>query len=183
MSILPVTLYGDKILKKKAKSVQGITPAIEKLVDDMFHTMKNADGMGLAANQVGRNKSIFVIDLSPVKGYENFKPVVFINPRIEFLSEEKVGIEEGCLSVPGIREEVIRPEGIRIAYEDINKKENIIEYDELFARVIQHEYDHLHGLFFTDRLEEETQKILKRSLSKIKSRKIETDYPVTEKEK
>lgn len=183
MAILPVTLYGDKILKKKAKHVQSVTPDVLSLIDDMFKTMKNADGIGLAANQVGRSESIFIIDLSPVKGYEHHKPVIFINPKIELLSDEKSIIEEGCLSLPGIRAEVTRPEGVRIVYEDVNNKVNTVEYDELFARVIQHEYDHLQGIYFTDRIDEESQKMLKKSLSKIKNRKLDFDYPVTEKEK
>jgi len=183
MAILPVTLYGDKILKKKAKHINSVTPEILSLIDDMFKTMKNADGIGLAANQVGRNESLFIIDISPVKGYEHYKPIVFINPKIELFSDEKSIIEEGCLSLPGIRAEVTRPEGVRIIYEDINNKVNSVEYNELFARVIQHEYDHLQGIYFTDRIDEESQKILKKSLNKIKNRKLDFDYPVTDKEK
>ncbi|MDP2302136.1 MAG: peptide deformylase [Ignavibacteria bacterium] len=181
MGILPVTLYGDKILRKKAKKIEKIDNPVIKLIGDMFETMRNADGMGLAANQVGSDSSLFIIDLSLVKGYEKLKPMVFINPKIIGQSEEESLVEEGCLSIPDIRAKIKRPEAIKIVYNDPELKEHTLEADKLLARVIQHEYDHLQGIFFTDRLDDETLKRYKKSLLKIKNRKIEIDYPVTPK--
>ncbi|MGE5679655.1 MAG: peptide deformylase [Bacillota bacterium] len=182
MSILPITIYGDKVLKEKTRPVTDIDSSLIKVVKDMFATMHNANGIGLAANQVGVNKSLFVIDISDVEGYEKIKPVVMINPRIVLHSDEKVPMEEGCLSVPTLRAEVIRPKMIKVVYYDTDMKENSIEADELFARVIQHEYDHLQGKFFTDRLNDELRKRVKKDLIEIKNRKVEVDYPITEKE-
>lgn len=183
MAILPITLYGDKILKKKAKRVNKITPEVLSLVDDMFETMYNAEGMGLAANQVGREEFIFVIDISSVKGYETSKPMVFINPKIVAVSEEKISLEEGCLSLPTIRAKIERPVAVKLIYNDLEMNEIVLEDDKLLARVVQHELDHLLGIYFIERADEETQKMLKKTLTKIKNRKMEFDYPVTEKDK
>lgn len=146
----------------------------------MFETMKNASGIGLAANQVGANKQIFIVDLSAIEGYEQSKPIVFINPKIETFSEEKIVMEEGCLSIPDVRAEVERPKNVVIKYLDTNMQEQELEADELLARVIQHEFDHLQGVLFIDRITDEVKKKLKKNLNKIKQRKIEFDYPVTE---
>lgn len=180
MSLLPVTLYGDKILRKKVDKVSDVDDETIKLISNMFDTMRNANGIGLAANQVGANKSIFVVDISKVEGYEEIKPVVFINPVIEKYSEEKVMFEEGCLSIPDVHGEVERPESVVIKYYDTDLNVQKLEADKLFARVIQHEYDHLQGILFTDLIDEETKKKLKKPLHKIKKRKIEVSYPVSE---
>jgi peptide deformylase len=182
MSILPITIYGDKILKDKTKPVNDIDSNMIKIIKNMFATMHNANGIGLAANQVGIDRSLFVIDLSDVEGYEKLKPVVMINPRIVLLSDEKVPMEEGCLSVPSLRAEVIRPKMVKINFYDTDMKEQSVEADELYARVIQHEYDHLFGKFFTDRLSDELKKRVKKDLIEIKNRKVDVDYPITEKE-
>jgi len=181
MAILPVTLYGDAILKKKAVRVTKVDAKILNLIDDMFETMHNADGMGIAANQVGSNKSIFVLDIRGVKGFEKTKPMVFINPKIVEYSEETTMIEEGCLSLPGIRSKVERPVGIKMTYQDLELNNHVLEDDDLLARVIQHEYDHLQATFFTDRLDAEGKKMVKKLLQKITARKVEVNYPVTEK--
>jgi len=173
-------MYGDKILRKKVAKVAEVDNKIVKLVSDMFETMHNAHGVGLAANQVGLNKQIFVVDISVVDDYENFKPLVMINPKIISKSEETISIEEGCLSIPDLRGAVVRPESIIIEFDDINMKRNAIESDDLLARVIQHEYDHLQGILFTDLVDEETKKRLKKPLNKIKNRKIDVDYPISE---
>ena len=180
MSLLPVTLYGDKILRKKVDKVSDVDNETIELISNMFDTMRNANGIGLAANQVGANKSIFVVDISKVEEYEEIKPVVFINPVIEKYSEEKVMFEEGCLSIPDVHGEVERPESVVIKYYDTDLNVQTLEADKLFARVIQHEYDHLQGILFTDLVDEETKKSLKKSLQKIKKRKIEVSYPVSE---
>lgn len=180
MSVLPITIYGDKILRKKVSPVTKIDDKTIKIIKLMFETMRNANGIGLAANQVGVNKSIFVVDISPVENYEKYKPITMINPKIVNKSDELVTIEEGCLSIPDIRGEVIRPKEISIKYLDVDLNEHQIDADDLYARVIQHEYDHLKGILFTDLISDELKKQLKKSLNKIQKRKIETEYPISE---
>lgn len=180
MSILPITVYGDKILRKKTNIVNNVDDKIIELIKLMFDTMKNANGIGLAANQVGYNKSIFIVDVSPVEGYEKYKPITMINPVIVNNSEESIVLEEGCLSIPGLHAEISRPKEITIKYQDINLTEQQIDADSLLARVIQHEYDHLKGILFTDLLDDELKKQYRKSLTKIQKRKIEIDYPISE---
>lgn len=179
MSIVPITICGDKILRKKTARVSEIDAETVGIISDMFETMRNANGIGLAANQIGVNKQIFVVDISPVEGYEKYKPIAMINPKIISKSEETNSIEEGCLSIPDLRSEIIRPEAISISYFDVDLKEHTIEADDLLARVIQHEYDHLQGILFIDYLDEEMQKRYKKHLNKIKKRKLEIDYPIS----
>ena len=179
MAILPVNLYGDQILKKKATLVQKIDQSVITLINDMFATMRNADGIGLAANQVGSNYSIIVIDISLLEGFEDSKPLFFINPKIVWSSEEEIEIEEGCLSLPNLRAKVFRPESIKIEFQDMSLSDKTLEASGILARVIQHEYDHLQGIVFTDRIDEETKKMVKKSLTRIKNRKIDIDYLVT----
>ena len=102
MSIVPITMCGDKILRKKAAKVSQIDASIVGIIADMFETMRNANGVGLAANQIGLNKQIFVVDVSPVEGYEKYKPIAMINPKIISKSDDTDSIEEGCLSIPGM---------------------------------------------------------------------------------
>jgi peptide deformylase len=179
MAILQVTQYGDEILVKKAESVKKIDRATLELINNMFDTMHNADGIGLAANQVGSNKAIFVIDLSEVKGYEKSPKLIFINPRVAERSSETIKMEEGCLSLPGLHVEVERPKSIKMIYHDLELREQTIEADGMAARVMQHEFDHLLGYFATDRVEEDKKKELKSALAQIKNREVEVDYPVT----
>ncbi len=179
MPILPITVCGDKILRKKVAKVSKVDNKIIKLIADMFETMHNANGIGLAANQVGANKQIFVVDISMVEGYENSKPITFINPKIINKSEETSVYEEGCLSIPDQRADVTRPKKISIEFQDLDLNKQIIEADELLARVIQHEYDHLQGILFTDLVDEGTKKRLKKPLNKIKNRKVEVAYPIS----
>jgi len=181
MSVLPINLYGDKILRKKAEPVKEIDMELVEFIKNMSDTMHSASGIGLAATQVGSDKAIIVIDISVVDAYKDVKPLVLINPEILEFSDEKISMEEGCLSLPDLRKEVIRPAKIKMKYFDTNMKEHIVDADELLARVMQHEYDHLQGVLFTDKLNEGTQKKIKRELARIKSRKVETDYPVTPK--
>jgi peptide deformylase len=180
MPLIPITVYGDKILWKKTSKVTNVDDNTIRIIADMFDTMRNANGVGLAANQIGLNKQIFVVDISPVEGYEKYKPIAMINPRIVSKSDETISMEEGCLSIPDLRAEVIRPKSIFVSFFDVNMKEHTIETDELFARVIQHEYDHLQGILFIDYLDDELKKRYKKHLEKIKKRKIDIDYPVSE---
>jgi len=183
MAILQVTQFGDEILKKKSEPVKKIDRATLELINNMFDTMDNADGIGIAANQVGSNKSIFVVDLSEVKGYEKTPKLICINPKIAERSSETVVMEEGCLSLPGLHVEVERPRSIKLIYQDLDLKEQTLEAEGMASRVIQHEYDHLIGYFATDRVPDEKKKELRKALSSIKNREVEVDYPVTNKSK
>lgn len=180
MALLPITVYGDKILRKKGSRVAEVDSATVALIKNMFDTMRNANGIGLAANQVGSDKNIFVIDVSIMEGNEDIKPMVLINPDIKLYSDEKIIMEEGCLSIPEVRADVERPEMIKISYQDSDLKKHTIETDGILSRVMQHEYDHLQGILFTDRIDDETKKELKKELNKIRQREIEIDYPITE---
>jgi len=180
MAVLPITVYGDKILRKKANKVTEVDLKTIELIKNMFDTMKNANGIGLAANQVGSDKSIFVVDISQVEDYEDTKPIALINPKIIERSEKKVLIEEGCLSIPDVREEVRRPESITIVYHDTDLQEHTLEADGLMARVMQHEFDHLQGILFTDLISDDLKKKYKKDINRIRKRKIEIEYPITE---
>ena len=173
-------MYGDKILRKKVDEINEVDLNTVELIKNMFETMNNASGIGLAANQVGANKKIFIVDIAKVEDYEELKPIVFINPKITKYSEEKTVFEEGCLSIPDLRADVERPEKITIVYKDTDMNEHTLEADELLSRVIQHEYDHLRGVLFPDLVDEDMRKRLKKPLNKIKKRKIEIDYPISE---
>ena len=180
MTLLPITLIGDKILRKKATRVTEVDMKTIELIKNMFDTMKNASGIGLAANQVGSDKSIIVVDISGVEDYEEFKPLVLINPKIISRSEDVSVFEEGCLSIPDIRADVERPESITLTYNDTDLKEITLKADDLLARVVQHEYDHLQGILFTDLISDDLKKKVKKDIIKIKKRKMEFQYPVTE---
>jgi peptide deformylase len=180
MALLPITLIGDKILKRKASLAKDVDPKIIELIHDMFETMRNARGIGLAANQVGADKSIFITDVSVVEGHEDEKPLVFINPVITERSEEVISMEEGCLSIPDIRAEIERPEKVTISYKDTDFNVRTFTAEGLLARVIQHEYDHLQGTLFTDLISSDIKKKLNKDIIKIKKRKIEIQYPVSE---
>jgi peptide deformylase len=180
MALLPITLIGDKILRKKAALVKNVDDNIIELIRDMFETMRNAKGIGLAANQVGADKSIFITDVSVVDGHKDEKPMIFINPVITKRSIDKISMEEGCLSIPDIRAEIERSEKITIAYKDTDFKDQTLLADGLLARVIQHEFDHLRGILFTDLISSDIKKKINKDIIKIKKRKIEIQYPVSE---
>jgi peptide deformylase len=179
MAILPITVYGDKILRQKTKKVTQIDDSVIELIRNMFETMHNASGIGLAANQVASDKSIFIVDLSVLEEYEKFKPVAIINPEILEVSEEIDVMEEGCLSLPNLRADVERPAIIKLKYLDTDENEQIIEADELFARVILHEYDHLIGKMIPDRVDNRERKKMQKLLNRIMERKEKVDYPIT----
>jgi len=179
MAILPITVYGDKILRQKTKPVQSVSDDLIVTIKDMLDTMRNAKGVGLAANQVGIDKSIFVVDLKGVEGYEKFKPMIFINPEIILQSDEKVVIEEGCLSLPTLRADVERSKMIKIRYLNTDEELMELEADDFLARVILHEYDHLIGKLIPDRVSENVKSLLADELKKIKNREVDIDYPIT----
>lgn len=172
--VLPIVAYGDPVLKQVAKEIEEDDSELKQLIDNMFETMYNASGVGLAAPQIGKSIRLFVVDASPFAEDEDednseldgFKKV-FINPIIEDESGEEWGFNEGCLSIPGIREEVFRKENIKISYYDENFNFLEEEYDGYAARIIQHEYDHIEGKLFTDRIPPLRRRLLKRKLDEI----------------
>jgi peptide deformylase len=180
MSIIPIKVYGDKILRQKAQPVKAVTDELIEKIRNMFDTMRNANGVGLAGNQVGFRESLFTIDLKGSEGYDKFKPIVMINPEIISTSDELVIMEEGCLSLPTLRAEVERPEIIKVRYLDTDEKEQELEADDMFARVILHEYDHLIGKMIPDRVADKVKKYLQKDINKIINREIEIDYPIAE---
>lgn len=177
MSILPIFLCGDKILRKKAKKIKQVDDWLIKFIADMFETMKQANGIGLAANQVGLDLSLLIVDLSEVEGYENFKPKVFINPVIKESTGKSV-YEEGCLSIPGIHYKIERPEKIKVEYQDTDLNVFVEEFDGLLSRVLQHEIDHLNGKLFIDYIPKEGMTEIEDELLEIKERKREFEYLV-----
>jgi len=180
MAILPITVYGDRILWQKAKPVKAVDDDLIFTIQNMFTTMRNANGIGLAANQVGIDKQIFIVDVSPMEEYEHIKPVVMINPKIIRTSDDLVIMEEGCLSLPDLRADVERPAEIKIRYLNTDEQEVEIEADDFFSRVIQHEYDHLIGKMIPDRVEEKVRKDMQSYLLQISNREIECEYPITQ---
>jgi peptide deformylase len=178
MSILPIYTFDHPILRRKLRPVDDVTDELVQLSLDMFETMRNADGIGLAANQVGRDVAMTVIDISGIEGYEGFTPLTLVNPVVEAVSEEEEGYEEGCLSLPDLRAEVTRPTGAQIRYFDLDMREHVIETDALLARVAQHEIDHLNGIYFVDHLKPMRRAMLKRRLLEIKRGEVEADYPL-----
>jgi peptide deformylase len=181
MAIIPITVYGDKILRQKALTVSAVNDDIIEKIRNMFATMRNANGLGLAANQVGFRESIFVLDLEGAEGYDRFKPIALINPQIVLQSDEKVVMTEGCLSLPTLHADVERSEIIKVKYLDTDEKECEIEASDLFARVILHEYDHLIGKMIPDRVNDKVKKNLQKELESISNREVKIDYPITEK--
>lgn len=145
MAIRKIREDGDEVLRKKSKTVDEITPKVKELIEDMIDTMYEADGVGLAAPQVGILKRIFVVDIGE-------GPMVFINPEILETSGSQTD-DEGCLSIPGYYAPVCRPDYVKVKFLDENMKENILEAEEFFARAILHENDHLNGVLFKDRVD------------------------------
>lgn len=177
--ILPIYTYGSTVLRKQAEPIAADYPELSTLVDNMYQTMYKAEGVGLAAPQVGLAIRLLVIDLVAFKEDNpelgSFK-VVMINPTLLEKSEEEVSAEEGCLSIPGIHETVTRAASIKIQYYDMDFKEHIEEFDGFKARVVQHEYDHLEGNLFTDKVSPIRRQLLKSRLTNIVKGKTSCDY-------
>ena len=178
--ILPVTLYGDPILKKRADDIVESHPNLQEIIKNMWQTMYAASGIGLAAPQVALSIRLFIVDTVQLeeKRKTNFKGIkkVFINPTIFEESGEEWKYEEGCLSIPGIREDVFRNPVIKIRYFDENFKEFTDTFDEMNARVIQHEYDHIEGHVFIDHLSPIRRQLLKSKLTNIAKGKVSCRY-------
>ena len=177
--IYPIILYGSNVLRKKADDIKKDEIDVKKLSDDMFETMENADGIGLAAPQIGISKRIFVVDgtLLEDEQMKNFKKV-FINPMIISESGEDWGFEEGCLSIPNIREKINRKTDIEVTYFDENWNQFTENFNGMRARVIQHEYDHIEGKLFTDYLPSLKRKLLANKLKEISKGKCDVSYQV-----
>jgi peptide deformylase len=176
--ILPIIAYGHPVLKKEAIELPSDYANLESLLENMWETMYNANGVGLAAPQVGLSVRLFLIDTvqifeeNPEKGIKK----AFINPEIISEDGKPWAYEEGCLSIPHIRADVSRLANIKISYYDENFKQHTEEYDDINARVIQHEYDHIEGKLFTEKLKPLKKRMLKRKLEAIKEGNVKTDY-------
>ncbi|MEN8121246.1 MAG: peptide deformylase [Bacteroidota bacterium] len=179
--ILPVSIIGSPVLRKVAKDIDKDYKDLSKFIEDMFETMYESDGVGLASPQVGKSIRLFIIDATPMEeddpSLKGFKKI-FINAKITERSGEMVNMEEGCLSIPGIREDVRRADKIRIEYYDENFEFHDEYYEGISARVIQHEYDHIDGILFTDKISPLRKRIIKGKLQAISKGKFETHYRV-----
>ncbi|MFK8036972.1 MAG: peptide deformylase [Crocinitomicaceae bacterium] len=197
--ILPIVAYGDPLLKREAQEIDENYDGLKALIDNMFETMYAASGVGLAAPQINRSVRIFIVDASPfaeveegeepdplAEGLDGFKKV-FINPIIEEEEGEEWAFAEGCLSIPKIREDVLRKPKIKISYYDENWNFFEEEYEGYAARIIQHEYDHIEGVLFTDYLSPLKKKMLKKKLMNISKGEIDVSYrmkfPINKKRK
>ena len=184
--ILPIVAYGDPVLRKKAKEINAEYPKLDELISNMWDTMYNAHGVGLAAPQIGLPIRLFLVDTTPFSDDDDLSPEeqqaldgfkkVFINAKIEQEEGEEWDFNEGCLSIPEVREDVKRKPTITITYQDEDFKTYTETYDGLLARVIQHEYDHIEGILFTDKLSSLKKRLLKSRLDKISKGKINADY-------
>jgi len=175
--ILPVVAYGDPVLKKRASEIDKNYPGLKKLIDDMYDTMYNSNGVGLAAPQIGLSIRLFVIDGAPFEEDEvkDFKKV-FINPVIKNETGDPWKFNEGCLSIPGIREDVSRMPVVDIEYFDENWVKHKEKIAGLAARIVQHEYDHIDGVLFTDRISPFRKRLLKKKLEDIGNGIVDVDY-------
>jgi peptide deformylase len=184
--ILPIVAYGDPVLKKKSTDITKDYPNFDNLLINMFETMYNAFGVGLAAPQIGLPIRMFLVDTTPfsedealteeeqevLKGFKR----VFINAKIVNEEGDEWAFNEGCLSIPDVREDVFRKPNITIEYLDENFEPHSESFDGLIARVIQHEYDHIEGILFTDKLSSLKKRLIKGRLSNISKGKINVDY-------
>ena len=185
--ILPIVAYGSPVLRKETEEIEEGSD-INELISNMFDTMYASSGVGLAGPQIGESLRIFIVDASPFSEPEegekaskeqlqlkDFKKV-FINPIIEAEKGKEWPFSEGCLSIPGIREEVIRKPTVRISYFDENWTLHEETFEGIAARIIQHEYDHVEGVLFTDRLNPFKRRLLKRKLDDISKGIVDIDY-------
>ena len=184
--ILPIIAYGHPVLKRKAEVINKDYPKLKELIENMFETMYNASGVGIAAPQIGLSIRLFIVDTNPFgeddslsdndrNQLKSFKKI-FINPVIIDEKGDEWSFEEGCLSIPNIREGVLRQKQITIQYHDENFNKHTDSFDGLLARVIQHEYNHIEGVLFTDKLSSFKKQLLKKKLLKISSGKLSFDY-------
>jgi peptide deformylase len=178
--VYPIVVYGDPILRKKAQDVEKGTD-LKAFINDMYETMYAASGIGLAAPQIGKFIRVFIVDGTSLEeepqDMSDFKKV-FINPVLLSSDGDPWAFEEGCLSIPTIRENVLRPETVRIRYYDENWTLKEETYDRVKARIIQHEYDHIEGKLFIDYLSPLKKKMLKGKLADISKGDVDTEYRI-----
>lgn len=177
--ILPIIAYGHPVLKKKAINLEKDYANLDNLLENMWETMYNANGVGLAAPQIGLGVRVFLVDTEQLyEDQEENKGIkkVFINAQIIEESGEHWAYEEGCLSIPHIRGDVERQSKITIEYFDENFKKHTEHYDQVDARVIQHEYDHIEGLLFTEKLKPLKKRLIKRKLDSIRKGNVKAEY-------
>jgi len=182
----PIVAYGHPVLRKVAKEISSDYTGLQKLIDDMFETMYASNGVGLAAPQIDKSIRLFIIDAEPFAEIDEDMDEeeknklkgkrVFINPKIIGETGKKWDFTEGCLSIPGINEDVTRLDTIKIEYYDRDFNKHVEVIDGLLARVIQHEYDHIEGILFTDHLSSLKKRLLKRKLENISKGKVNVDY-------
>jgi len=186
--IRPIVAYGAPVLKKKTVPIEPDYPKLSVLIDDMWETMYASNGVGLAAPQIGLSVRLFVIDAAPfsadeeldaeeIKTLESFKKV-FINPKIITEEGDRWAFNEGCLSIPDVREDVQRQERLTIEYQSEDFKTHTETFTGLAARVVQHEYDHIEGVLFTDHLSPLKRRLIKNKLTAISKGLISVDYPM-----
>lgn len=184
--ILPIIAYGDPVLRKLGEEIDRDYPNLSELIENMKETMHNAKGVGLAAPQIGKAIRLFIIDASPFEDNEELEDEermflkdfkgIFINPEILEESGDEWAFGEGCLSIPNINEDVFREETIEIEYLDENFQAQKRTLNGLAARIFQHEYDHIEGVLFTDKLSTLKKRLLKKKLDNISKGKVEVDY-------
>ena len=178
--ILPIVAFGDPVLRKKGEVVLKEDKDLPVLIENMWETMYNASGVGLAAPQINKAIRLFIIDTTVFAEDQesDITPLkeVFINPRIIKEKGKEWLFNEGCLSIPEIREDIARKFEIEIEYFDVNFKQHIKKFDGISARVIQHEYDHIQGILFTDKISPLKRKIIEKKLSKISKGNINSNY-------
>jgi peptide deformylase len=176
--ILPVYTYNHAVLKQRTAQIANMSDDLRSLIEDMFETMYKANGIGLAANQVGKGLSLTVIDVADRDESEDPGQLVLINPVIEAFSDNEEEFEEGCLSLPDYRDTVIRPSAIQVRFHDADMKEHVMEVDGLLARVMQHEIDHLNGIYFFERLSPIRRTLGNGKLKKIARGQFDAEYPI-----
>jgi peptide deformylase len=180
--ILPIVVYGYPVLKQKTVEISNDFENLEELIKNMWQTMYHAQGIGLAAPQINKSIRLFIVDTLQLKERKNEEPTfkgikkAFINPIILEESGIEWKYEEGCLSIPGIREHVERKPNLKIQYQDEQFNTHVEEYDGINARVIQHEYDHIEGILFTDKIKPLTKKLIQTKLNKISRGEFKADY-------
>ena len=184
--ILPIVAYGDPVLRKETQAIDKDYPNLDTLLDNMFETMYAAKGIGLAAPQVGIPIRLFIADATPFEDDEElteeeclflstFKRV-FINAKIINEEGDEWAFNEGCLSIPDVREDVFRQPKVTMEYQDENFKKHTETFSGIAARIIQHEYDHIEGILFTDKLSSLKKRLIKGKLDNISKGKIKIDY-------
>ncbi len=184
--ILPIVAYGDPVLRKEAEAISADYPQLKEIIENMWETMYNASGVGLAAPQVGMPIRMFMVDTEPFsddpdlsqeeqKELAGFKQC-FINARIIEETGDEWAFNEGCLSIPNVREDVFRPETVTISFQDEKFENHTQTFNGLVARVIQHEYDHIEGILFTDKISSLKKRLIKNKLNNISKGKTNVDY-------